>query len=72
MADAQALLESLRTADPKNPSVQKLLALVQGEQEKQGKAERLRQEWTVLKELVDGKKYPEVIAAGRKAPDGFS
>jgi predicted Zn-dependent protease len=35
LADAQALLDTLRTADPKNPSVQKLLALVQGEQEKQ-------------------------------------
>jgi len=66
LADAQALLDTLRTADPKNPSVQKLLALVRGEQEKQGKAERLRQEWTVLKELVDGKKYAEVIERAEK------
>jgi hypothetical protein len=62
LADAQALLESLRSTDASNPSVQKLLALVQGEQEKQGRAERLMREWTVLKELVDEKKYPEVIA----------
>ncbi len=65
-ADAQALLETLGTADPKNPSVQKLLALVRGEQEKQGKVERLQREWKVLKELVDEKKYPEVIARAEK------
>lgn len=71
LADAQALLDTLRNADPKNPSVQKLLALVQGEQEKQGKAERLRQEWTVLKELVDGKKYAEVIERAEKLRKDF-
>jgi serine/threonine-protein kinase len=71
LADAQALLDTLRTADPKNPSVQKLLALVQGEQEKQGKAERLRQEWAVLKELVDGKKYAEVIERAEKLRKDF-
>lgn len=66
LADAQALLESLQSADPPDPSVQKLLALVQGEQEKQGKTERLMREWKVLKELVDEKKYPEVIARAEK------
>jgi eukaryotic-like serine/threonine-protein kinase len=71
LADAQALLDTLRTADPKNLSVQKLLALVQGEQEKQGKAERLQQEWTVLKELVDGKKYAEVIERAEKLRKDF-
>ncbi len=71
LVDAQALLDTLRAADPKNPSVLKLLALVQGEQEKQGKAERLRQEWTVLKELVDGKKYAEVIERAEKLRKDF-
>ena len=71
LADAQALLDTLRAADPKNQSVLKLLALVQGEQEKQGKAERLRQEWTVLKELVDGKKYAEVIERAEKLRKDF-
>jgi len=71
LADAQALLDTLRTADPKNLSVQKLLALVQGEQEKQGKAERLQQEWTVLKGLVDGKKYAEVIERAEKLRKDF-
>src|ERR1700732_1326424 len=66
LADAQALLESLQSAAPPAPSVQKLLALVQGEQEKQGKTERLMREWKVLKELVDEKKYPEVIARAEK------
>jgi len=66
LADAQALLESLQSAAPPDPSVQKLLALVQGEQEKQGKTERLMREWKVLKELVDEKKYPEVIARAEK------
>ncbi len=71
LADAQALLDTLRAADPKNQSVLKLLALVQGEQEKQGKAERLRQEWTVLKELVDGKKYAEVIERAERLRKDF-
>ena len=66
LMDAQALLESLQSVDPPDPSVLKLLALVQGEQEKQGKAERLMREWKVLKELVDEKKYPEVIARAEK------
>jgi eukaryotic-like serine/threonine-protein kinase len=71
LGDAQALLDTLRAADPKNQSVLKLLALVQGEQEKQGKAERQRQEWTVLKELVDGKKYAEVIERAEKLRKDF-
>ena len=66
LADAQTLLESLQSAGPPDPSVQKLLALVQGEQEKQGKTERLMREWKVLKELVDEKRYPEVIARAEK------
>jgi len=66
LADAQALLESLQSTDPPDASVQKLLALVQGEQEKQGKTERLMREWKVLKELVDEKRYPEVIARAEK------
>jgi serine/threonine protein kinase len=64
--DARALLESLRSAEPKDASVQKLLALVRGEQEKQIKAERLQREWKFLKALIDEKKYPEVITRAEK------
>ena len=70
LADARGLLESLQSAGP-DTSVQKLLALVQGEQEKQGKAERLMREWKVLKELVDEKKYPEVIARAEELLNDF-
>jgi serine/threonine-protein kinase len=66
LVDAQALLESLQSAAPPDPSVQKLLALVQGEREKLGKTELLMREWKVLKDLVDEKKYPEVIARAGK------
>jgi serine/threonine protein kinase len=69
-AEAQALLESLQSAGS-DTAVQKLLALVQGEQEKQGKAERLMREWKVLKELVDEKKYPEVIARAEDLLNDF-
>jgi eukaryotic-like serine/threonine-protein kinase len=72
LADAQALLETLRSADPQNLSVQKLLALVQGEQQKQGKAELLQREWKVLKELVDRKKYLEVIARAENLLSDFT
>jgi eukaryotic-like serine/threonine-protein kinase len=71
LPDAQALLEELRTVDPKNPSVQKLLALVQGEQDKLGKAERLQREWKALKELVDEKKYGEVLQRANKLSIDF-
>ena len=64
--DALALLEPLRSAEPKDASVQKLLALVQVEQEKQIKAERLQREWQVLKALIGEKKYPEVITRAEK------
>jgi serine/threonine-protein kinase len=72
LADAQALLETLRSADPQNLSVQKLLALVQGEQEKQDKVERLQREWKVLKELVAEKNYPDVIARAENLLSDFT
>ena len=52
--------------------MQKLLALVRGEQEKQIKAERLQREWKVLKALIDEKKYPEVITRAEKLPLDFA
>jgi serine/threonine protein kinase/ketosteroid isomerase-like protein len=71
-ADALALLEPLRRAGPKDASVQKLLALVQAQQEKQIKAERLQQEWKVLKTLIDEKKYSEVVTRAEKLPIDFA
>ncbi len=64
--DALAVLEPLRSAEPKDASVQKLLALVRGEQEKRIKAERLQEEWKVLKALIDEKNYPELITRAEK------
>ena len=61
LAEALGLLETLRRAEPKDAGVQKLLALVQVEQEKQIQLERLQREWGILKALVGEKKYPEVI-----------
>ena len=65
-AQALATLEPLRTANPNDISVQKLVALIQGEQEKQIKQERLQREWDALKTLADEKNYSEVITRGEK------
>jgi eukaryotic-like serine/threonine-protein kinase len=64
--DALTLLEPLRRTDPNDTAVQKLLDLVRGEQERQSKLDHLQREWEILKNLVNEKKYPEVIARAEK------
>jgi eukaryotic-like serine/threonine-protein kinase len=60
--EALEILEGLRKTDPNDPAVQKLLVLVQGEQDRQSKLARLQREWNTLKALVGEKKYTDVIA----------
>ena len=60
-AEALAVLNSLAAAHPKDPAVIKLRALVQCEQEKQAKEERLQRELDALKKLMGENRYPEVI-----------
>jgi len=60
--DALALLDPLVAAHPKDSAVSKLRSLVQREQEKHDKAERIQRESDALKKLMGDKKYPEVIA----------
>jgi predicted Zn-dependent protease len=59
---ALAVLDSLSATHPKDPAVLKLRSLVQREQEKQAKAEKVQRELDTLKKLMGEKKYPEVIA----------
>jgi hypothetical protein len=65
-SEALAVLEGLLRVNPNDAAVQKLLKLVQRDQEKQSKLDRLQQEWEELKKLVSTKQYPEVIARAEK------
>src|SRR6185369_10399547 len=65
-SEALTVLEGLLRVSPNDAAVQKLLKLVQRDQEKQSKLDRLQQEWEELKKLVATKKYPEVIARAEK------
>jgi eukaryotic-like serine/threonine-protein kinase len=60
--DALALLNSLAAVHPKDAVVAKLRALVQREQEKHVKEQKLQRELDALKKLMADKKYPDVIA----------
>jgi len=48
------------------------LKLVQRDQQKQSKLDRLQQEWEELKKLVSTKRYPEVNRPGGKAAGRIS
>jgi serine/threonine protein kinase len=69
--EALTVLEGLLRANPNDVAVQKLLKLVQRDQEKQRKLDRLQHEWEELKKLVSTKKYPEVIARAEKLLEEF-
>ncbi len=58
--EAIALLDALVRAHPKDQAVLKLRALVQREQEKHARAERVQLELEALKKLMSEKKYSEV------------
>jgi len=55
-------LEGLAESHPNDVAVLKLRALVQREQEKRAKAERLQRDLDLLKKLTSEKKYPEVLS----------
>jgi predicted Zn-dependent protease len=61
-SDALTLLDPLAAAHPKDSAVLKLRSLVQREQEKAVRAERIQKELDALKKLMGDKKYPEVIS----------
>ena len=70
-SEALTVLEGLLRVSPNNVAVQKLLKLVQRDQEKQRNLDRLQHEWEELKKLVSTKKYPEVIARAEKLLEEF-
>ena len=59
---AMVLLDGLVRTHPKDPAVLKLRTLVQREQEKHAKAERVQRELDAVKKLMSEKKYPEVVS----------
>jgi eukaryotic-like serine/threonine-protein kinase len=59
---ALASLEDLTESHPNDAAVLKLRALVQREEEKHAKAERVQRELEFLKKLTSEKKYPEVLS----------
>ncbi|MGA9797672.1 MAG: protein kinase [Terriglobales bacterium] len=69
--EALTVLEGLLRVNPNDAAVQKLLKLVQRDQEKQSKLDRLQQGREELKKLVSTKKYPEVIARAEKLLQEF-
>ncbi len=59
--EALASLDSLAESHPNDASAVKLRAVVQREQEKYAKAERVQREVDLLKKLTNEKKYSEVL-----------
>jgi eukaryotic-like serine/threonine-protein kinase len=64
--EALVLLNDLSVTHPKDNGVIKLRELVQKEQEKHSKAERVQHELGALKKLMGEKKYPEVIVKAKE------
>jgi len=64
--EALSVLDSLAVAHPKDSAVSKMRLLVQSEQEKRAKAEKLQRELDALKKLMGEKKYPEVMARAKE------
>ncbi len=64
--DALAVLTSLAAAYPKDSAVMKLRALVQREQEKRAKEEKLQGELDSLKKLISENRYPEVTSRAKE------
>lgn len=64
--DALALLDELRAIHPKDTAVQKLRSVVEHEQEKEAKSERVQRELDALKKLVNEKKYGDAVSRGEK------
>jgi serine/threonine protein kinase len=64
--DALAVLTSLAAAYPKDSAVMKLRALVQREQEKHAKEEKLQGELDSLKKLISENRYPDVASRAKE------
>jgi serine/threonine protein kinase len=70
-ADATTVLDALREAHPKDSGVIKLRTLAVQEKEKQDNLERLQAELKALKQLVNDKKYKEVLAQSERIQRDF-
>ena len=71
LAEALSILNSLAAEHPKDSAVSKLRALVQREQEKQAKEEKLQRELETLKKFMADSRYSEVIAQAKALLDEF-
>ena len=60
--EALTVVENLARTYPKDAAVMKLRTLVEREQEKHARAERIERELETLKKLMSEKKYPEVVS----------
>jgi eukaryotic-like serine/threonine-protein kinase len=69
--EATVLLDGLVRIHPKDPAVLKLRALVQREQEKHARAERVQGELDALKKLMSEKKYSEVSSRAKELLEEF-
>jgi serine/threonine-protein kinase len=63
--EALGILDSLAASQPSDAAVVKLRTLVQREQEKHVRQERMQRESDLLKKLISEKKYAEVIARSK-------
>src|SRR5580693_1305051 len=70
-SDATTVLDALREVHPKDSGVIKLRALALQEKEKQDNLERLQAELKALKQLVNDKKYKEVLAQSERIQRDF-
>jgi eukaryotic-like serine/threonine-protein kinase len=69
--EATALLDGLVRTHPKDPAVLKLRNLVQREQEKHARAQKVQRELEALKKLMGEKKYSEVSSRAKQLLDQF-
>jgi hypothetical protein len=69
--EALAVLDGLAVAHPKDSAVLKLRTMVQREQEKHVRTERIEKELDLLKKLMGEKKYPEVLSRSKELLSEF-
>jgi serine/threonine-protein kinase len=69
--EALAILDSLAAAHPKDSAVGKLRTLVEREQDKHVKGQKLQRELDALKKLMGDKKYPAVIVRAKELLSEF-
>jgi hypothetical protein len=69
--EALTVLDGLAAAHPKDSAVLKLRTMVQREQEKHVRTERIEKELDLLKKLMGEKKYPEVLSRSKELLSEF-